>query len=345
MLEQHTNRPVLIEKRAIRFTGDAVIIASFHNVSYDGFILRIDEMLPYNKEDRFYKIGFRDEVYDIASGLLVTSSIVNLQTVANFNPYSLPYDIPITRALYPALFHTDIHEHRIVIQLQTDINGFVDESGLFISPHILNPPSIPNLLFDVNFDDSSLDVDYTMDGNALVFESSDPGNITPKDGFITVNPPHSYIKLTQGLPSYIKHTGDLSWVVNFRAESTGATRFIVHTAPTEGSRETTYDMRTGFFMFAYGNDLQVFSSKGIADTLVNLSATFPETDLGVKVNSAVFTYKIITNSVYILMECFFHQQLLIRLLLMMRLIGPQVIIYMLIGLIDLYPIVLPIIIK
>jgi hypothetical protein len=59
-------------------------------------------MLPYNKEDRFYKIGFRDEVYDITSGLLVASSIENLQTnaeTANFNPYSVPYDIPITKAL------------------------------------------------------------------------------------------------------------------------------------------------------------------------------------------------------------------------------------------------------
>jgi hypothetical protein len=69
MLEQHTTRPVLIEKRVIRFTGDTVILASFNNVTYDGYILRIDELLPYNTDDRFYKIGLRIEVYDITSGL------------------------------------------------------------------------------------------------------------------------------------------------------------------------------------------------------------------------------------------------------------------------------------
>jgi hypothetical protein len=81
MLEQHTTRPVLIEKRRVWFENDSTIYASFHNVTYDGFILRIDEMLPYNKEDRFYKVGFRDEVYDITSGLLVASSIENLQSL------------------------------------------------------------------------------------------------------------------------------------------------------------------------------------------------------------------------------------------------------------------------
>ena len=59
MLEQHTTRPVLIEKRVITFSNDSIILASFHNVTYDGFILRFDEILPFNTEDRFYKIGLR----------------------------------------------------------------------------------------------------------------------------------------------------------------------------------------------------------------------------------------------------------------------------------------------
>jgi hypothetical protein len=293
MLEQHTDRPVLIDKRVIRYSGDTVLIASFQNVTYNGYILRIDELLPYNTDDRFYKIGFRIEVYDITTNVLVASSIENLQTKAettNFSVNSLPYDIPITRALYPALFHTDIHEHRIVIQLQSDINGFLNESGLFISPHILNPPIIPNLLFDVNFNDSSLDVDYTMDDNPLVFEAPN-GAITAEDGFVTMNGYNSYIKLTQGLPSYLKHTGDQSWVVNFRSDQTSAMRFLAHTAPPGPTRETTLDIRTGFFLFGYNNSMQVTLFKGINDTLVNVSATFQETDLSVKVNSAVFTYE------------------------------------------------------
>jgi hypothetical protein len=75
MLEQYTNRPVLIDKKVIGRSGDSVLKASFDNVTRSGFILRIDEMLPYNTDDRLYKIGFRDEVFDIATGVLVASSI------------------------------------------------------------------------------------------------------------------------------------------------------------------------------------------------------------------------------------------------------------------------------
>ena len=44
------------------------------------------------------------------------------------------------------------------------------------------PPSPvvdPNLLFDANFNDSSLAVDYSKDGNSLVLEPSDPSGATP----------------------------------------------------------------------------------------------------------------------------------------------------------------------
>jgi hypothetical protein len=68
-------------------------------------------------------------------------------------------------------------------------------------------------------------------------------------------------------------------------------RFIVHTAPPGPTRETTLDIRTGFFMFAHQNNIQVTLFKGPNDTLVNLSATLPVTDLSVNVNSAVFTYE------------------------------------------------------
>jgi len=294
MLELHINRPVLVDKLIVATQDDFVVNVSFENVTYDGFIVRINEVFPYNTDDVLYKLGFRDEVFDIATNTRVAIGVVNLQTnaeTANFDSYNLPYDIPISKALYPGLFHTDIHEHRIELRLQTNTNALLLEiKGLFISPHILNPPIVPNLLFDVNFTDSSLDVDYTMDGNPLTFEAP-IGNITPEDGFVTITPPDSYIKLTQGLPTYLKHSGNQSWVVNFRTDTTTGTRFIVHTRPTEGSSADTYDIRTGFVMFAYDNNLQVFINKGIASTLVNLSATFPDTNLSINVNSAVFTYK------------------------------------------------------
>jgi hypothetical protein len=49
------------------------------------------------------------------------------------------------------------------------------------------PVIVPNLLFDVNFNDSSLDVDYTIDGSALVFEPSNAANVTAEDGFVTIS--------------------------------------------------------------------------------------------------------------------------------------------------------------
>jgi len=294
MLEQHTNRPVLVDKLIVATQDDYVVNVSFENVTYNGFIVRINNVFPYNTEDSLYKLGFRDEVFDIATNTRVAIGVENLQTnaeTANFDSYNLPYDIPISRALYPGLFHTDIHEHRIQLRLQTNTNALLLEiKGLFISPHIPNPPIIPNLLFDVNFTDSSLDVDYTMDGNALTFEAPN-GAITPEDGFVKMNGFNSYLKLTQGLPSYIKHSGNQSWVVNFRSDQTGNMRFLVHTAPPGPTRETTLDIRTGFFMFAHQNNMQATLFKGPNDTLVNVSATLPVTDLSVNVNSAVFTYE------------------------------------------------------
>jgi hypothetical protein len=102
--------------------------------------------------------------------------------------------------------------------------------------------TIPNLLFDVNFNDNSFDVDYTKDGRYLVFEPDDRVRVTPNDGFVTVTA-NRYFKLATGLPAYIKHTGDQSWVVNFRTDTTNSTRFIVHTAPV-GPDPTTSVLNT-----------------------------------------------------------------------------------------------------
>ena len=147
----------------------------------------------------------------------------------------------------------------------------------------------PNLLFDVNFN-NSLDVNYTKDGNALTFEANNPANITADDGFVTINP-NNHIKLTQGLPAYLKHTGDQIWVVNCRADATGATRFVVHTAPPEGSRETTLLIRTGIFILLYGTTLYFTVFKGPGDVLVDVSTNIGDIDLTVNVNSVVGTYR------------------------------------------------------
>jgi hypothetical protein len=59
-------------------------------------------------------------------------------------------------------------------------------------------------LFDVNFNGSSLDVDYTIDGSALVFEPSNAGGVTTEDGFASITST-KYISLTTGLPEYLNN--------------------------------------------------------------------------------------------------------------------------------------------
>jgi hypothetical protein len=135
-----------------------------------------------------------------------------------------------------------------------------------------------------------LDVDYTIDGNPLTFEANRPPAITEDDGFVTITP-GIYLRLTTGLPAYIKHTGDQSWVVNFRTDTTTATRFVVHTAPPEGTREDTLLIRTGFFLLLYQRSLYFTVFKGPGDVLVDVTSTIDDIDLTVNVNSVVGTYR------------------------------------------------------
>ena len=128
---------------------DYLVNVTFENVTVDGFIVRINNVFPYNTEDRLYKLGFRDEVFDITTNTRVAIGVEDLQTNAetpNFDSYALPYDIPITRALYPGLFPIDTHEHRIELRLQTNTNALLLEiKGLFISPNIPKVVPIPDI--------------------------------------------------------------------------------------------------------------------------------------------------------------------------------------------------------
>jgi hypothetical protein len=71
----------------------------------------------------------------------------------------------------------------------------------------------PNLLFDVNFN-HSLNVDYTKDSNALVFQQG----ITLGEDYVTIKP-GNHTELTSGIPEYLKNTGYQSWVFNFRSDA------------------------------------------------------------------------------------------------------------------------------
>jgi len=186
MLEQHTNRPILVDKLIVANQDDYVVKVSFENVTYDGFILRINNVFPYNTDDRFYKLAFRDEVFDIATNIRVAVGVETLQTNAetpNFDSYALPYDIPITRALYPGLFPIDTHEHRIELRLQTNTNALLLEiKELFISP------AIPNLLFKVDFLQNSQNRFQSLGlSQSAVTVSSQSFNFNTDNQFVTLN--------------------------------------------------------------------------------------------------------------------------------------------------------------
>jgi hypothetical protein len=127
----------------------------------------------------------------------------------------------LTRFFPPEMveYHKVASYNRVLSK--TDVDNLYNVLNQVIITPPAGPTIDPNLLFDVNFDDSSLDVDYTIDGSALVFEPRDASGVTAEDGFVTIITPN-YIKLTTGLPEYLKNTGDQSWVVNWRSETTSA---------------------------------------------------------------------------------------------------------------------------
>jgi hypothetical protein len=111
-----------------------------------------------------------------------------------------------------------IEYHRIATY-----NGVLSQGELYTIYNQIDQPIPveevinPNLLVDFNFN-YTLDADYSIDGNDLVFEPSNATAVTLSDDFVTISP-GNHIKLTTGLPEYLKHTGDQSWVINWRSES------------------------------------------------------------------------------------------------------------------------------
>ena len=121
MLRQHTIFPPVVNKLPITTTDDVELGFTFENVNIDGFIIRINNMYPFNTENRSYKLGFRDRVTDLTDNSLFVDITKNLSTNVGpdtFNPYTtLPYDINVTRALYPELFPLIQHEHGIFLKI------------------------------------------------------------------------------------------------------------------------------------------------------------------------------------------------------------------------------------
>jgi hypothetical protein len=235
MLDQHTNRPVLVDKLIVATQDDYVVNVSFENVTVDGFILRINNVFPYNTDDRFYKLAFRDEVFDIATNTQVAVGVENLQTNAeppNFDSYALPYDISITRALYPGLFPFNTHEHRIELYLRSNTNSqILVIKGLFISP------PVPILSPDISIDWPTRTIrnktgayidDVRVRQNSNNSASSDTQFQLLDNKVMKINQGH-YLRVTRdGIPSLLKnYQGNLTMVYHGATNTTTGISFLL----------------------------------------------------------------------------------------------------------------------
>jgi hypothetical protein len=146
MLQQHIDIPTVFDKLPITNNDEAHIVFTIDNENMDGFIIRIDNIFPFNTENRFYKIGFLDTVKNLVTNAIVTSQIKTTALIGDvdtFNPYStLPYDILVTRDLYPDLFPLDTHEHKINVRLLNSDNSSVYQSSF---------PSLLHLSLHLNY--------------------------------------------------------------------------------------------------------------------------------------------------------------------------------------------------
>jgi hypothetical protein len=144
---------------------------------------------------------------------------------------------------------------------ETDVNNLYNEIEQSIIPPS-GPTIDPNRLFDINFN-NSLDVDYTKDGTALVFQENEAGAVTLNENSVTINP-SKYIELTTGLPEYLKLNVNHSWVVQFRAIS-GSFRLEMALTTSPSSINYFADL-TGLHIFIENDDINatIFRSPGNA---------------------------------------------------------------------------------
>jgi hypothetical protein len=138
-----------------------------------------------------------------------------------------------------------------------------------------------------------LEVDYTIDGNPLVFEGVSVS--TPDDGFVSITGPN-YLKLTTALPTYMKNTGDQSWVANFRSESTGGQKFVIQTSEPNQGFELSVNQRTGFNFTVNNTGLSFVFFKSPNNALIQTSGNIGQIDMSVNINSAVVTYERINHT-------------------------------------------------
>jgi hypothetical protein len=151
MLAQHTDQPTVIEQLPVNHPQDILTQFTFENVTVDGYIVRIHSVFPFNTEQRLWRLGYRNQVKNLTDNSIHIDTTGIIPGVAEFDPYDLPFDLPFTRALYPAFFPSNIHEHRFYLNLvQIGTNTIAASTGGFVSPNIpalYNPYEYGDLMY------------------------------------------------------------------------------------------------------------------------------------------------------------------------------------------------------
>jgi hypothetical protein len=142
--------------------------------------------------------------------------------------------------------------------------------------------SIP-FIFDINFN-NNLELDV---GGVAEFV----GVHTMGEGYVTV-PPGEHLELDKGFPNILKHTGDQSWVINFKPVSTKADgiQMWVQTTQVGDDFEQSINQKTGINFRLQGFILQCGVFQGPRNMLANC-VLYTEEDLTQDVHSVALTYE------------------------------------------------------
>jgi len=231
----------------------------------------------FNRFSNTLKIYFNDNPVLIATTTDINPIFYAAGSTIVLNKISNTFPQGITE------YHKVTSYNRVLSE--TDVNTLYNE----IDQPIIPPPSsyiAPVLLFGADFN-NSLDVDYTQDSSALVFQESETGAVTLNQNSITINP-GKYIDVA--LPAYLKTNSDQSWIVHFRTEATSGVGFSLFMNNTLDLTDG-FSQQTGFeiILFDGGINTRFFKSPGTQ--LVTVSDIFEvNDDLSIGIHQIGVTY-------------------------------------------------------
>jgi len=148
----------------------------------------------------------------------------------------------------------------------------------------------PSLVFDTNFNDSSMVPE--------IGEGVFVGYSIPNDGYVSV-PGNSYIYLRDGMPEYLKSIEDQTWHIAFRASSPSSYKMFLQNTKVTSDFNTSVNQRTGFYIIITGTFIQTIFFRGRKQNLVAAQSDIGGVDLSVGVHSVTVTYLRETNTIWL----------------------------------------------